>query len=132
MLKINKQSDYGMLMISYLKDKKDFVSVSELTSSMKLPKRFLARIASIMARHKVVESREGKIGGYKLTNKARTMSLYDYLKIFEGDMAIVKCQLDCYNCPQDKICQHKDFFKNFLSPIFLKELKKQKLLQIFH
>ena len=132
MFKIGSQSDYGLLLVSYLRGKQGFIPMSLLCETMKLPKRYLARIASVMARYKIIESKEGKVGGYKLGKKAHDMSLYDFLKIFGGDLCLVKCQTAGYKCPRYPICQHRDFFKNSLSPIFLKELKKQKLLQIFH
>src|SRR3990167_5473139 len=125
MFKIGSQSDYGLLLVSYLRGKKDFIPMSELSETMHLPKRYLARIASVMARYKIIESKEGKVGGYKLGEKAKNMSLYDFLKIFGGDLCLIKCQAADYKCPRYPICQHRDFFKNSLSPIFLKELKKQ-------
>jgi Rrf2 family protein len=132
MFKIGSQSDYGLLIVSYLRDKEGYTPMSKLTRTMKLPKRYLARIASTMAKHNIIESREGKIGGYRLGKKARSMSLYEYLRIFGGEMCLVKCQNPSYSCPHRDICQHKDFFKTSLTPALLKQLKKQKLLQIFH
>ncbi len=132
MLNISTQSDYGMLLISYLEKKKEFVPISELVKKMNLPQRYLARIAAQLASHKVLLSREGKIGGYKLTEKAKKMSLYDYLKIFEGEVTLTKCQKEGYDCPWYESCQHKGVLRNSLSRILSKELKKQKLLSLFH
>ena len=132
MFNISTQSDYGMLMISYLVKKQGYIPVSELVAKMNLPQRYLARIAAEMAKHKVLESREGKVGGYKLTEKARKMSLYDYLKIFDGEVSLIKCQKEGYDCPWDKVCQHKGVLRNSLSRILSHELKKKKLLDVFH
>lgn len=132
MLNIGTQSDYGILMISYLLNKDDFVPLSELIKKMKLPQRYLARIASSLAKNGVLKSREGKIGGYKLSEKAKDISLYDYLKIFEGDLMLTKCSDKDFDCPWDGTCQHKGFFKNSLTKILTKELKKYKLLQLFN
>ncbi len=132
MFKIGSQSDYGLLLVSHLRDKKGYIPMSQLSKTMHLPKRYLAKIASTMARYKIIESKEGKIGGYKLGKKAQSMSLYEFLKIFGGELCFLKCQRDGYKCPLYPICQHRDFFQNSLTPLLLKELKKQKLLQIFH
>ncbi len=131
MLNITKQSDYGIMLISYLKNEKDFVSLSQLLKKLDLPKRFLARIAAVLVKAGVLVSREGKVGGYKITNKAKNISLYDYLKIFEGDLAFVKCQDPTYDCPRQGYCQHSAFFKYNLTNVLSKQLKKQKLLQIY-
>lgn len=130
MLNITKQSDYGLLLISYLKDKKDYVPLSNLLKKTNLPKRFLARIAAELVQAKVLESREGKIGGYRLNKKTNKLTLYDYLKIFEGDLAITKCMNGDYKCQWDKFCQHKSALKHSLSDILSKDLKRYKLLQI--
>lgn len=132
MLSISTQSDYGLLMISYLMKKKDYIPVSELVEKMNLPQRYLARIAAEMAKHKVLVSREGKVGGYKLTDKAKTMTLYDYFKIFEGEISIARCDKEGFACKWYDVCQHKGLLQKTFSKILSRELKKQKLLSIFH
>jgi Rrf2 family protein len=130
MLNISKQSDYGMLFISYLLHKKDFVPLSELIEKTKLPKRFLARIAAQLVKNKIVESKEGKVGGYKLARKFNEVNLYDYLKIFEGDLSFVDCcTSNCY-CPWETICQQKSFLKNKLNKNVAYQLKKWKLVDL--
>ena len=131
MLNISAQSDYGILMISYLLKKKEFVPLSELIENTKLPSRYMARIAATLTKNGVLESREGKIGGYKLSKKASNINLYDFLKIFEGDLTLVKCQKDGYDCPLDEVCKHNTFLKKTLSKILEKELQSYKLLSLF-
>ncbi|MBI5127659.1 Rrf2 family transcriptional regulator [Candidatus Roizmanbacteria bacterium] len=131
MLSITSQSDYGIMLISYLRGKKDFIPLSQLLNQLDLPKRFLARIAALLVKAGILESREGKVGGYRLTKKAKNLNLYDYLKVFEGELAFVKCQDPDYDCPRQGYCMHKDFFKHSLTNVLSKELKKHKLLQIY-
>lgn len=131
MLKITTQSDYGILFISYLIGKKDFVPLSQLVQYLKLPPRFLARVASILAKNKIVISREGKVGGYKLTERINEISLYDYLKIFEGDLVIAKCNNIQHRCPWEKLCRHKNFFQHYFYRIIVSNLKKIKLKDVF-
>ena len=82
MLTITKQSDYGILLISSIYKKNKLVNLSELIKETKLPKRFLARIAADLVKSKLLISREGKNGGYLISENIKTISLYDYLKIF--------------------------------------------------
>jgi len=131
MLNITVQSDYGLLLVSQLKDKKDYVPLSDIFKKIDLPKRFIARIAAELVQANILESREGKVGGYRLAKKAKKLSLYDYLKIFEGDLAVTKCMVHGYKCPRDKSCLHKKFIRHTLSSILIRDLKKYKLLQIF-
>jgi Rrf2 family protein len=130
MFNISKQSDYGLLMLEYLKDKKDYISLTEIVEKLKLPKRFLARIASKLVSAKILLSREGKIGGYLLNPKVNSLTLYDYLKVFEGDLVLTKCFDKDYQCQWEKNCSHKKFFNHKLRNAFIKNLKKEKLLKI--
>lgn len=131
MLTLTNQSDYGILFISYLRGKKTYVPLSDLLKETNLPKRFLARIAANLVKHKLVESREGKVGGYRLAKNIDKVSLYDYLKIFEGELAFAKCLNGDYECPWDEMCQHKSFLQHKLNSIVALELKKVKLRDLF-
>ena len=130
MLNITKQSDYCMLLLSLLKNKKEFVPLSRLLKDIDLPKRFLARIAAELVQTKILDSREGKVGGYRISKLAVKLSLYDYLKIFEGDLALTKCTKPGYDCPWNKYCRHKSVFRHSLNEILSQDLKKYKLLQV--
>jgi len=130
MLTISNQSDYGILLISSLLNKKDYVPLSELIKKTKLPKRYLARIASILTKNKIIKSKEGKIGGYKLAMNLDKINLFDYLKIFEGDFHLCKCHLEDYSCQYEHICQHQIFFRKKVDDIICNQLKKIKLSQL--
>ncbi len=130
MLNITVQSDYGIILITSLLDRKDFTPLSSLIEKTNLPKRYLARIAAELAKNKILESREGKVGGYRLTKQAEKITLFDYLKVFEGDLTITKCSKTDYDCPWEGVCEHKSFFKHQLTSVITSELKKYRLLQI--
>lgn len=131
MLKISKQSDYGLILTSYIyKNKADVISLSELIEKTKLPKRFLARIASQLVKEGLLKSREGKAGGYSVTDRIKKISFYDYLKIFENYVQITKCADDHYRCQFESVCDHKDFLKNHVNKALVAELKKIKFLQL--
>lgn len=132
MLTITNQSDYGFLFLSFLLDKENYVSISELTEKLKLPRRFLAKICAALVKKGIVESKEGKVGGYKLAADLKKISLYDYLLIFEKDIAITKCAHANFECPYDTVCTHKSFLRNKLNAIVVSELKKTSLGDIFN
>lgn len=131
MLKISKQSDYGLLILSYLKNKKGFVSISEMVNNLNLPKRFIARIASVLANHEILVSKEGKIGGYRLSSKIKKIYLLDYLKIFEQDLInLTQCSKENYQCPWEIYCHHKNLFKDKLKKILINQLKNYRLFNV--
>lgn len=130
MLNITKQSDYGLILISFIYKKNDLVKLSELIKETKLPQRFLARIAAELVKNGLLISKEGKSGGYLITAKIKRISLYDYLTIFENDVIVSSCVDKNFDCKFEKICNHKDFIKKRLNVVLIKELKKIKLLQL--
>ena len=130
MLAITKQSDYGLILISFVYKKDRLVKLSELIKETKLPRRFLARIAAKLTKRSLLISKEGKSGGYIISSKVKKISLYEYLTIFENDVVVSSCVDDDFDCKFEKICNHKDFIKKRLNVILIKELKKIKLLQL--
>jgi len=130
MLTITKQSDYGILLISHIYKKNKLVRLSDLIEETKLPKRFLARIAAELVKSKLLISHEGKNGGYLASPKIRTTSLYDYLKIFNGDISFCSCSDDNYRCRYENLCSHKSILKNQLNKVVISQLKKIKLSRL--
>jgi len=130
MLTITKQSDYGILFISHIYKKNKLVKLSDLINETKLPKRFLARIAAELVKNKLLKSYEGKNGGYLITNKIKTITLYDYLKIFNDDISVCNCVDDNYNCKFENICSQKNILKNELNKVIIIQLKKIKLFKL--
>lgn len=130
MLNITNKSDYALLLLSKIISDDKFVSLSDLTSKTMMPKRFLARIASTLVKNKILESKEGKDGGYKLYKKLKDIDLYEFLKIFEGELNFVKCSKKSYCCRWDKICLQKNIMKNKLNRIVIKELQKLTLADL--
>jgi Rrf2 family protein len=130
MLAITKQSDYGLILLSFAYKRKGLIKLSELISETDLPQRFLARIAAELVKNGLLVSKEGKSGGYLISAKIKTISLYDYLKIFENDVIVSSCVDENFDCKFDKVCNHKDFIKKRLNVVLTKELKKIKLLQL--
>ena len=132
MLAITKQSDYGLILISFVYKKKGLVKLSELIKETKLPQRFLARIAAELTKHGLLISKEGKSGGYIISPKVKKISLYEYLTIFENDVVVSSCVDDDFDCKFEKICNHKNFIKQKLNVVLIKELKKIKLITLIN
>jgi len=130
MLTLNKQSDYGLIILNKLTKEKKIVPLSRLVEETKLPPRFLARIAAVLVKKKLLISREGREGGYILSSQIDTLSLYDYLSIFEKNLTFIKCLTTKKKCKYDAVCCHKSNIKTKLNDIVLNQLKKITLQEI--
>lgn len=122
MFAISNKVDYGLLIISKLSRADEYIPLSRIVEETRLPHRFTARIAADLVRHGILISREGKIGGYKLAKELKKITLLEFLKIFEQDIGITKCQDPQYKCSFEHLCSHHSFFRNKLTTIFTKEL----------
>lgn len=131
MLKLSKQSDYGLIFLSFLKDKDKRVSISEVVKKTNLPKRFLSRIALTLNKVGLIDSKEGKLGGYRLKKSLDKISFYQFLKIFEKDLIFVDCYFKDYHCRYKKKCRHQSYLSNKLRQVIIKQLKKIKLTELF-
>jgi len=129
MLTITKQSDYGIILLSYIYKKKTIVRLSDLIKETKLPQRFLARIAAQLVKADLLISHEGKGGGYQIGKKIKKISLYNYLKIFKDDFSLYGCGDAAYQCRYESICQHKDS-SNKLRKTITNQLKKTRLMDL--
>jgi Rrf2 family protein len=125
MLTISKKSDYGLSIISKLAgDTNEYVPLSKLVEHTRLPQRFIARIAADLAKHGILASKEGKVGGYKLVKRLQDITLYDYLRIFDdaiGTVAVPKARI---KFDYTHMCVHNTFFNIKLSKILIKELSQ--------
>lgn len=130
MLKLNKQSDYALIIVSQLNGKTDFVPLSELIRNTRLPHRFLARIGAVLVNRGILLSKEGRVGGYKLTEEVKNISLYDFFSIFEKNLSFVECGKHTKKCKYEGICTHKHKIENKLNSVVLAQLQQIKLLDI--
>lgn len=131
MFTLSSKPDYALLLISQLLDKSEYIPLSQLVKNTKLPKRFIARIASDLVKNGILKSREGKIGGYKLMKQLNKINLFDFLKIFEPEFHLVKCQDPKYKCEFIDMCNHNTPLKIKLTGIISKELTNWTLKDVY-
>ena len=132
MLTLSKQSDYALIILSQLtRSKQEYTPLSQLVDDTNLPQRFLARIAATLVTNGILISREGRIGGYKLSNTYKSISLYDFLKIFEKNLDFLQCIKHDFNCKYQKVCTHRHTVKTKLNDIVITQLKKTSLAELF-
>ena len=130
MLTLNKQSDYGLIILHKLAKEKKRIPMSQLIEETRLPPRFLARIAAILVKNRILISREGRVGGYTIAPSFKNLSLFDYFSIFEKNLTFLKCLTTKKKCKYDSVCCHKSNIKTKLNDIVLKQLKQITLLEI--
>lgn len=114
MFNLTKRADYGLSMLSLLAARGDGgrVNLTEL-SEKGLPKAFMAQIANKMVRAGLLNSREGRGGGYGLNQNPSSIGLKTVLEIIDGNLALVSCVDKPGSCPIEDNCWQKGFMQRF-------------------
>lgn len=126
MLKISREVDLALLLMTELNNKKR-LSLSEWAREKKLPYRFLSKIAGKLKKAGLIESREGREGGYFLTKK---ITIGQIFKAIEGEKGVVAC-LRGHSCAAAKFCQQRKVLAK-LNQVMEQQLNKMNLEEICH
>jgi Rrf2 family protein len=103
MLHVSTKGDYGLLFLSLLALEDKAVSVRWASKELKVPYKYLGRIALELKKAGLIKSREGRTGGYRLARPAEKISLKEILRVLEGETRI-RCQAGKY-CPAEENCR---------------------------
>ena len=123
MITIPKKVEYSVAFIGYLsKNREKVISLKETAKSLFLPYRFLGQLATDLKKAGIIESREGKSGGYCLEPGWQNKNLFDLLEAIGENKKMVECG----ECSRSGECKMMKVWAK-LELGMVKELKKIKL-----
>ncbi|MHC1704711.1 MAG: Rrf2 family transcriptional regulator [Tenuifilaceae bacterium] len=135
---LSKKTRYALLALTRLAKEygKGPILISEISSSEKIPQRFLENILLELKKMGVLGSRLGKTGGYYLIKKPEEVSLDDIIRHFEGSLAMLYCISEksyqpCEFCKKEENCKIRNVFKEIRDNT-LTVLKKTTLDQLIN
>ena len=88
-MKITAKGEYALLALLELArtyDTNQVHSLDEIADRQKIPHQFLVQIFQNLRHAKLVESRRGSAGGYKLAMPPREITVGTILELVEGDL----------------------------------------------
>ena len=93
MLKITKQTDYGvMLMTLMARSPADTLhNARDLAAQSHVPQPMVSKILKILSRHDLLASQRGAKGGYHLARAAADINLAQIVGALEGAIAMTDC-----------------------------------------
>jgi Rrf2 family protein len=106
MFTLTKKADYGLSMLSVLalRGRKGRINLKEL-AEMGMPRAFMSKIAASLVEAGILNSREGKGGGYGLNYEPKEIQVREALEAIEGEVEPVTCA----GCPMKRGCGQIDF-----------------------
>lgn len=107
MIRMTKQSDYGIVLMTRLAQLVDEVhNAAELAAETQLPLPTVSKILKLLARADLLESHRGVKGGYSLARDPERISVAEIISALEGPIAVTECIDDTPGeCSQEPFCQ---------------------------
>jgi len=114
MFTLTKKADYGLSMLSVLasRGRKGRVNLKEL-AEMGMPRAFMSKIAASLVEAGILNSREGKGGGYGLNYEPKEIQVREALEAIEGEVEPVICS----ECPMKGGCGQISFMDKLTEDI---------------
>jgi FeS assembly SUF system regulator len=108
MLRITKQTDYGIVLLSRLAmEPLRLFNAPELAGELQLPLPTVSKILKLLARDGVLTSHRGVKGGYSLSRPPEGISIAEIIESLEGPIAMTECIDDSPSvgsCQQEGHC----------------------------
>ncbi len=92
-LQISRKIDYGLRAMIHLASLPPgkIASLQDLSTTLHLPREFLAKILKVLTARGVVRSARGAHGGYQLARPARDISFLEVIEAVEGPVQLNVC-----------------------------------------
>jgi Rrf2 family protein len=91
------------------------VRIQEISRRQNIPKRFLEQILNDLKSARLVESKRGVAGGYRLRRPPQNITLAEIVRHVEGPLAPVSCVSESFyekcSCPDEARCAIREIMK---------------------
>jgi len=111
MIRLNKMTDYAVVMLSHLAvDSDRVVTAKELARGSALPLPSVSKLMKQLSKAGILTSHRGASGGYRLGRAPTDISVAEIVTIFEGPIALTGCiegaDTSCDAMPQCSLSGH--------------------------
>ena len=108
-------TDYALRIVTYLSQKGDVVTTSQLSNELQIPMNYIPKIIKNLKNKKIIYAIEGVKGGYRLTKKPKSITLLDVILATETTMSFNKCLETNGTC--SKNCQDSCAIRKILESL---------------
>ncbi len=106
MLRITKQADYGIVLMTHMAGEPERqITAGELAIETRLPAPTVSKVLKMLARQGLLGSHRGVKGGYCLARDTETITVADIISALDGPIAVTECIDDTPGeCSQETSC----------------------------
>ncbi len=110
-MNLSNTSKYAIRVVSYMALKnKDLYSASYLIKELNVSDKYLKRILTTLSNHSIVQSIQGRYGGFRLNKSTNDITLYEIINSVEDINKYTGCVLGLDNCSDKSPCSlHKNW-----------------------
>ena len=108
---LSRKSKYGLkaLLVLAREAGRGPALIADLAEREAIPKKFLETILLELKRHRLVESKKGRGGGYFLRRKPDDITFGEVIRVLDGPLAAVSCvsqtaYMPCAECLDERTC----------------------------
>jgi len=135
---ITRNTDYAIrALIELAGNKGEFLSARQIAKRQRVPYQFLRRILRALIKNKLIASKGGRSGGFRIGKNPDSITVVDVMEIFQGDIQLSDCMFRNKPCVNRSNCVLrkrivkidkllKKEFEDITIGRLLKDLKKQK------
>ncbi len=108
-MKINKLTDYSIVLLSHFVDNKAdspsrLLSANDLAKTTEIPYPTVVKLLKNLAKKRLLVSKRGTSGGYYLAKPAKQISVSDVIAASEGPIALTDCIVAPSMCQVSHLC----------------------------
>ncbi len=105
MIRITKQTDYGIVLLTHLAAHPERTfNAPELAAETGLPLPMVSKTLKMLTRESLLASHRGSRGGYGLAQPASEITMTRVISALEGPIAITECIDTSGECSHERLC----------------------------
>ena len=107
---ISKKMKYAIKALIFIANAEDaFAKTSDIAEKAQIPKKFLEQILLELKKGRIINSKQGNVGGFYFVQKPKDVTLADVYRLIDGPIALIPCVSKnfyepCDDCPNEDVC----------------------------
>jgi Rrf2 family protein len=108
---ISKKMKYALKALIHIANQPDgFAKTTDIAEKAMIPKKFLEQILLQLKHGRIINSKQGNVGGFYFAKNPNAITLADIHRLIDGPIALIPCASKnyyepCVDCVNEKTCR---------------------------